>query len=96
MTTMDARTIDIAKISEISSGATYYFISDRSYEARIEDLILLSSEQTIISAGLETLEDLVSEISEEIRMRGLATDSKFDVAVHETKYEEFQRRYKAE
>lgn len=67
---------------------------DGIFEAKIEDLILLTSEQTMISAGLEALEDLVSKISEEIRMRGLPTDERFDAAVHETKHEEFQRRYK--
>ena len=91
MTTMDTQSVDILKVSEASSDKT---CSSVSYEAKIEDLILLASEQTMISAGLETLEDLVSKISEEIRMRGLPTDSKFDAAVHETKYEEFQRRYK--
>ena len=67
---------------------------DGTFEAKIEDLILLTSEPTVISAGLEALEDLVSKISKETTEYSIPTDSKFDTAVHETKYEEFQRRYK--
>lgn len=50
----------------------------------------------MIIEGLEALDDLVTKISEEIRMRRLPTDSEFDAAVHKTKYEEFRRRYKTQ
>jgi len=89
---------------QIGSPAKYIFaydpdflksrtLEDGTFQAKIEDLILLTSEHTMISAGLETLEDLVSKIGEELRRRGLPTDDEFDAAIHETKHEEFRRRY---
>lgn len=87
----------VTEVSEASSDASYISTMparDGGYEAKIEDLILLTSEQTMISMGLETLEDLVTKLNEEIRMRGLSSNEKFDADIHETKYEEFQRRYR--
>jgi len=52
---MDAKQIDITKISEISSDETYIFISDGSFEARIEDLLELLEDEEDIREGLEAL-----------------------------------------
>ena len=55
MATID--TIDIAKISEVSSDATYISTSDGSYEARIEDLLELLEDEEDIREGLKALAD---------------------------------------
>jgi hypothetical protein len=55
MTTVNAKSIDIAEVSEASSGATHIFTSDGSYEASIEDLLELLEDEEDIREGLKAL-----------------------------------------
>ena len=57
MTTIDEKSVDILEVSEVSSGEAYSFITDGSYEARIEDLIQSLEDEEDIREGLKALAD---------------------------------------
>jgi len=60
MTTINAKSIDIMEVSEVSSDATYISTISTSgggYEAKIEDLLELLEDEEDIHEGLKALAD---------------------------------------